>query len=72
MIFNPDVSKQTREVVFSGKAVAINHVTVHFNIFPVITENFQKHLGLFLDSKLNFFDHINKKIKKATVSINVI
>ena len=35
-------------------------------------ENFQKHLGLFLDSKLNFSGHINEKIKKATKDINVI
>ena len=26
-------------------------------------ENIQKHLGLFLDPKLNFFDHVKKKIK---------
>ena len=33
-------------------------------------ENFQKHLGLFLDSKLTFFDHINENIKNATKGIN--
>ena len=33
---------------------------------PVRRDNIQKHLGLFLDSKLSFFDHINEKIKKAT------
>ena len=39
---------------------------------PVIRGNFQKHLGLFLDSKLNFSGHINEKIRKATKGINVI
>ena len=38
----------------------------------MIRENIQKHLGLFLDSKLIFFDHINEKIKKATKGVNVI
>ena len=38
----------------------------------MIRENIQKHLGLLLDSKLNFFDHINEKIKKATKGVNVI
>ena len=39
----------------------------------MIRENIQKHLGLFLDSKLNFFDHhINEKIKKNTKRVNVI
>ena len=35
-------------------------------------ENIQKHLDLFLDSKLNFLDHINEKIKKATKGVSVI
>ena len=42
------------------------------NNVPVIRENIQKHLGLFLDSKPNFFHHISEKIKKATKRVNVI
>ena len=38
----------------------------------MIKENIQKYLGLLLDSKLNFFDHINEKDKKATKGVNVI
>ena len=72
MIFNPNVSKQAQEVVFSSKTIVTNYATVYFNSDPVIRENFPKHLSLFLDSKLNFFDHINEKIKKDTKSINVI
>ena len=33
---------------------------------PVIRGNFQKHLGLFLDSKLYFSGHINEKTRKVT------
>ena len=72
MIFNPDPSKQAEEIVFSRKANTSNHGTVYFNNVPVIRENIQKHLGLFLDSKLNFFDHINEKNKKATKGVSVI
>ena len=72
MSFNPDVSKQAQEVVFSRKGITTIHATVYFNNDPVIRENFQKHLGLFLDSKLNFSGHINEKIKKANKGINVI
>ena len=72
MTFNPDVSKQAQEAVFSRKGITTNHATVYFNNDPVTGENFQKHLGLFLDSKLNFSGHINEKIKKATKGINVI
>ena len=72
MIFNPDVSKQAQEIVFCRKANASNHETVYFNNVPVIRDNIQKDLGLFLDSKLSFFDHLNEKIKKATKGVNVI
>ena len=61
MIFNPDVSKQTQEVVFSRKAIATKHATVYLNKVPIIRENFQKYYGLFLDSKLHFVDHNNEK-----------
>ena len=72
IIFNPGVSKQAQEVVFSRKAITTNHATVYFNSDPVIKENFQKHLGLFVDSKLKFSGHINQNVKKATKGINVI
>ena len=54
------MSQNRSEVVFSRKAIATtNHAAVDFNNDPVIMENFQKHLGLFLGSKLNSSDHIN-------------
>ena len=34
-------------------------------------KNTQKHLGLYLDAKLNFSEHINEKIKKAVKGISV-
>ena len=39
---------------------------------PLNRKNTQKHLGLHLDSKLNFAEHINEKIKKAVKVISVI
>ena len=47
MIFNPDVSKQAQEVVFSRKAITTNHATVYFNNDPAIRENVQKILVCF-------------------------
>ena len=72
MIFNLNVSKQAQEVVFSRKGITNNHAFVYFNNDPVIKENFQKPIGLYLDPKLNFSGHINEKIKKTTKGINVI
>ena len=67
MTFNPDPLKQAQEIVFSSKAHERNHENVYV---PVIRENIRKRLGLFLDSKLSFFDYINQKIKKATKKVN--
>ena len=39
---------------------------------PLSRKNTQKHIGLYLDTKLNFSEHINKIIKKAVKSISVI
>ena len=69
---NLDASKLAQEILFSRKASATNHRTIYFNNVPVKRENIQKHLGLFSDSKLSLFDHINEEIKKATKGVNVI
>ena len=63
IIFIPDVSKQAQEVVLSRKSITSNHEFVYFNNNSVIRKNSQKHIGLLLDSKLNFSSHSNEKIK---------
>ena len=72
MTFNPDPSKQATEVIFSHKRNKVNHPTLYFNACPVTTAPFQKHLGLFLDKKLNFGHHVNEKISKANKIIGLI
>ena len=72
MIFNPDLSKQAQEVIFSRKTNKISHPTTTFNTVPVARTSCQKHLGLYLDEKLNFSQHINIKISKANKGIRII
>ena len=72
MIFNPDLSKQAQEVVFSRKTSKISHPPITFNTVPVARTSGQKHLGLYLDEKLNFSQHINIKISKANKGIGII
>ena len=43
-----------------------NHSEIYFNNMPLNRKNTQKHLGLYLDAKLNFSEHINEKIKKLS------
>ena len=59
-------------MVFSRKVIATSYAFVYFNNVPVIRVNFEKHVGLILDSKVIFFDYINEKIKKSTKGINII
>ena len=72
MSFNPDVLKQAQEVIFSKRAQKLFHQTVPFNNIPVQRSIVQKHLGVYLDEKLNFNIHITEKIGKASKGIGVI
>ena len=54
MNFNPDPSKQAQEVIFSRKFQKTNHNQVYFNHNSVKQVPSQKHLGMYLDTKLNF------------------
>ena len=66
MLFNPDPSKQAIEICFSHKRVSENCSSLVFNDTKVQIDNSQKHLGLILDSKLDFNDHIDTKLTNAT------
>ena len=35
MIFNPDLSKQVQEIIFSEKAIKISHSNTTFNTVPI-------------------------------------
>ena len=50
----------------------VDHPVVTFNNSPVAQTPYQKHLGLYLDEKLNFSNHIKEKISKACKGICVI
>ena len=72
MTFNPDLLKQAQEVIFSRKTVKISYPSITFNIAPVAHTTCQKHLDLYLDEKLSFYDHIYVKLSKANKGIGII
>ena len=72
MLFNPDPSKQATELLFSRKRANEYHPDLIFNGSIVNRVTNQKHLGIVLDSKLNFKDHIKQAIEKAIKGLNVI
>ena len=62
MSFNPDQTKQAQGIIFSRKKNATLHPPLFFNNSEIKLSSNQKHLGLTLDSKLSFNEHINDKI----------
>ena len=71
MVFNPNLTKQAQEVIFSRKTVKPFHPQVFFSEVPVQRSVSQKHLGLHLHQKLDF-SKFNKKTSKAQKGISVI
>ena len=66
MLFNPDPSKQAIEICFSHKRDNKIYPSLLFNDTKIQLTNSQKHLGLILDSKLDFNEHIDNKMNNAT------
>ena len=66
MSFKPDPNKQAVEVHFSSKRDKKNYPPLQFNSTDVQIAHSQKHLGLILDSQLNFNEHVVSKITKCS------
>ena len=69
MLFNPDPSKPAQEVLFSRKKKTQIHPTISFKNIQVERASHHKHLGILLDEKLNFKQHINTAILKKYIYI---
>ena len=72
MQFNPDPNKQAQEVYFSKKSNNENSLPVTFNNAKVVNCSTHKHLGLLLNKRLSFSEHILSKINKCYKMIGVI
>ena len=72
MSFNPDPSKQATEIVFSKKRSNTQLPALTFNNNILTPSDSHKHLGLILDRKLNFKNHLSEKISKANKGVGVI
>ena len=59
-------------MLFSRKNQIQNHPTISLNNIQLERTNFQKHLGLILDEKLNFKQHVDSAISKVNKGISVI
>ena len=72
MNVNPNTSKQAQEVIFSRKVKVIAHPQLVFINNPVHETATQKHLGMFLDFKLNFQEHFENMLNKVNKTIGLL
>ena len=72
MLFNPDPVKQELEVCFSHKRDKGVYPPLQFNNNDVRPANSQKHLGIVLDSRLDFNEYVKNKINKCNKSIGIM
>ena len=72
MSFNPDPSKQAKEIVFSKKRCVTQLPVLMFNNNVISSTDSHKHLVMILDSKLSFIKHLKEKISKANKGIGII
>ena len=68
MSFNSDINKQAQEVTFFWKLQKSNDPSLTFNGTYVTQSEIQKHLGMFLDSKLDLTEHIKNVLNKQNNS----
>ena len=72
MTFNPDRSKQAQEIIFSRKLKKVTHPPLLFNNNNVSQVNFQIHLGVILDVKLTFEEHLENVFNKTNKTIGLL
>ena len=72
MNFNPDPNKQAQEVTFSRKINKINHPQLLFNQNLIKCSSSQKHLGMVLDTKLDFNLHPKNVRSKVNKTIGLL
>ena len=72
MTFTSDPNKQAQEVIFSRKAKQIWHPPLNFNNKSVQQVQFQKHLGVSLDGKLDFREHLQNMVKNINKIISLL
>ena len=72
MTFNPDRSKQAQEIIFSRKIKKATHPPLLFNNNNISQVNSLKHLGVILDVKLTFEEHLKNVFNKTNKTIGLL
>ena len=70
--FNPTITKQAAEVLFSNKKIKSILDPLKMNDIPIKQLLETKHLGVTLDNELSFKPHIEEKLFKARSSLGLL
>ena len=66
------LQNKSKRLFSHAKKNPSNHNGIYFSNMPLNRKNIQKHLGLYLDAKLDFSERINEKTKKTVKCVSVI
>ena len=69
MSFSHDPSKEDQEVIFSCELQKSVCPPLHFNNITLSQSTTQKHLGMLLDVKLDFQEHLKNMYSKVNKTI---
>ena len=72
MLFTTDPKKPAQEIIFSRKKQSQSHPTISLNNIHLERASYQKHLGIIINEKLYFKQHIDNAILKSDKGISVI
>ena len=72
MPLNPDPSKQAKGIVSSKKTLRYSASVRMFNNNVISSTDSHKYLGIILDRKLNFINHLKEKISIESNGIGII
>ena len=72
IMFSPDPKKQAQEVIFSRKINKIDHPPLYFNENLVKSSSTQKHLGMIIDTELDFSLHLKNVQSKVNKTIGLL
>ena len=72
MRFNPGPKRQAQDVIFSRKINEIDHLPLYFNDNLVKSSSAHKHLGMILDTKLDFSLYLKNVQNKVIKTIGLL
>ena len=69
---NTEPTKQDQEIIFSKKKTVSIHLAVYFNNTLVNLTATHKHLGMIIDSKLSYENHLQSIFSRANKTIGLL